>query len=534
MMWYKVRKKEIEPIKEAIKRIVTPGLFVYMALFAVNVIINQGRILEDYDEFNHWGLIVKNMFLYNTYGTNAESVVLFNEYPPFTAIFQYFFLSIQKIYQEDTLIIAQNVLYLSIIIPITRTITWRTNLKKLWMIIPIIVFLPMIFYENFFLEILVDGLLGIMFAYLIFAAFDKEEDLKFKMLKIFTGLIMLCLTKTTGIGLAVIGIGMIFIRNVIDRKKKLPNSKKESKVICISIILTILFTSLWYIKVSREQDKRWDFTKYFQVEETMQGQQEKITESFWYSILNKNEITEKNLTVSGICLLLIAIFFCTRKWVKNETYHYYGIAFIIAVALYYIGTWITYITIFDVSEAMSLASFARYTSLILLSYSVFLANVFVEEEVTNQIRTVFTVIAILFVLLPISNIEEKYIDVKAHMDMANMNRDIYTKLRYQKDKLEVDDQLLFLTRPQDQIEFLKSLNEYEIMPICIKEARITSFRTIEDFENLVKNYTHIYIYRMEKEKKELIKDIFENNYVGDDCLYRVTYENEQVKLEIEG
>ena len=185
MMWYKVRKKEIEPIKEAIKRIVTPGLFVYMALFAVNVIINQGRILEDYDEFNHWGLIVKNMFLYNTYGTNAESVVLFNEYPPFTAIFQYFFLSIQKIYQEDTLIIAQNVLYLSIIIPITRTITWRTNLKKLWMIIPIIVFLPMIFYENFFLEILVDGLLGIMFAYLIFAAFDKEEDLKFKMLKIF-------------------------------------------------------------------------------------------------------------------------------------------------------------------------------------------------------------------------------------------------------------------------------------------------------------------------------------------------------------
>lgn len=183
--WYKARKGKIEEIKKSIKNIITPGLFVYMALFAINIIINQGRILEDYDEFTHWGVIIKNMFMYNTYGTNPESVVRFNEYPPFTAVFQYFFLGIQKVYREDTIIIAQNVLYLSIIIPLTRTITWKKNLKKLLMIIPIIIFIPMIFYNNFFLEILVDGMIGIMFAYLMFAVFDKEKNLKFKLLKIF-------------------------------------------------------------------------------------------------------------------------------------------------------------------------------------------------------------------------------------------------------------------------------------------------------------------------------------------------------------
>lgn len=186
LTWYKAGKGKVKEIKEAIKRIITPGLFVYMALFVINVIINQGRILEDYDEYTHWGVIIKNMFMYNTYGTNPESVVRFNEYPPFTAVFQYFFLGIQKVYREDTIIIAQNILYLSIIIPITRTITRKKNLKKLLMIVPIIVFLPMIFYDNFFLEILADGMLGIMFAYLMFAAFDKEENIKFKTLKIFT------------------------------------------------------------------------------------------------------------------------------------------------------------------------------------------------------------------------------------------------------------------------------------------------------------------------------------------------------------
>ena len=532
VMWNKVRKKEIESIKEDVKRMITPGLFVYMALFVINIIINQGRILEDYDEYTHWGVIIKNMFMYNTYGTNPESVVRFNEYPPFTAIFQYFFLGIQKVYQEDTIIIAQNVLYLSIIIPITRTISWRKNLRKLWMIVPIIVFLPMIFYSNFFLEILVDGMIAIMFSYLMFAAFDKEEDLRFKMLKLFCGFVMLCLTKTTGMGLAVIGIGIILIRNMLDRKKKVENSKKETKFIFIAIALAALFTSLWYIKVS-QVDAKWDYTQFVQADEGKLEIQKQITKSFWNAFFSNEVIMDKSFTAFGIFLFLMAFFVCTKKMVKKQNYSYYGKAFFITTILYLIGTWIIYITIFDLEEAIPLTSFDRYISLILLSFTTFQVNALIEEEQTNQRKIIFVVIATLVMLLPVANIYERYIEAKAHMDMANINREVYTKLKYQKDKLEVDDQLLFLTRPQDQVQFLEALNNYEIMPIRIKEARIASFNTLENFERLIKDYTHVYIYRMEEEEKETIKEIFENEYVENDRLYRVVYENDQIKLEIE-
>ena len=156
------------------------------------------------------------MFIYDTYGTNIESVVQFNEYPPFTAIFQYLFLKINEVYKEDIIIVAQNMLYLSIVIPITKNINWDKSLKKLVTIVPIIIFIPMIFYKDFYLNILVDGILGIMFAYVIFSALEKENTI-FKYIKILAGEIMLCLTKTSVIGLAVLLILIILIKLLIDR-----------------------------------------------------------------------------------------------------------------------------------------------------------------------------------------------------------------------------------------------------------------------------------------------------------------------------
>ena len=341
---------------------------------------------------------------------------------------------------------------------------------------------------------------------------------------------MLCLTKTTGLALAVIGIGIIIIKNIIERKNKLEKGNKETKII-IAILLAILFTSFWYIKVSTV-DTKWNYTEFVQVDGQKEGLRGQITKSFWQSIFTNETITDKGLTVFGVFLVLVALFICTKKSVKNE--NYYGKSFIIATILYLIGTWIIYITIFDIGEAITLSSFDRYTALILLSFTMFLINVLIEEEKTNKGKIILVFVAIILMLLPINNIFDKYINSKQHKDMANINREIYTKLKYKKDKLDTNDKLIYLTRAKDQAEFLKVLNNYEIMPIKIEEARIGTFKSLEDFEELVKNYTHVYIYRLEEDEKEKIKSVFEYNYVGDDMLYSVVYEGNQIKLEIEG
>lgn len=518
-------------IKGIIKNILTPGFVIFSALFMFSAVINHGRILENYDEFTHWGLITKNMFMYNSFGTNPEHVVRFVEYPPFTAIFQYLFLAIQKVYTEDTIIIAHNILYLSIAISFTKNISWKKkDIVKMIGIIPIIIFIPMIFYQNFFLEILVDGMLGIMFAYVMISAVQKEENIQFKYLKIFAGITMLCLTKTTGIALAVIAVIVIIIKNIIDMRNKKKNAKIELRAMVLVIIIAALLTSLYYIKINNVETK-WDYSQFVETSENMQGQQDRISKNYITQLLVGEKITNKKLTVFGIVITLMCVHILLIKSKENKYGKYFDITMIISVMLYLLGTLVVYTTIFDVSEALDLTSFARYLSTILLAYTIFIIYRASEIKRMEINKVLSVVIACMVLLLPISNIEMKYIDGKNYITTSRINRDFYTKLRYKKDKLSTTDKILFVTKNSDKTPWLKVLNEYEIMPIKISEAKAINFDEESEFEELAKQYTHIFIYHMEEEEKETLKDKFENQPVQENALYKVNNQNNEIMLE---
>ena len=68
----------------------TPGVLVYALLFIWIWFINRGRLFSNWDEFSHWGLVVKNMDFFNAFGNYKESTVTFSGYPPATALWQYF------------------------------------------------------------------------------------------------------------------------------------------------------------------------------------------------------------------------------------------------------------------------------------------------------------------------------------------------------------------------------------------------------------------------------------------------------------
>lgn len=521
-------KKDKEEVKKIVNRIITPGLFVYVILFISSIFINKGRIFENYDEFNHWAVIIKNMFLYNTYGTNPESVVAFNEYPPFTAVFQYLFLSIHKIYREDIIIVAQNILYLSIIIPITKCIEWNKSLKKLIIIVPIIVFVPMIFYENFYLDILVDGILGIMFAYVIYSAFQNEES-GFKYLKIFVGEIMLCLTKTSGIGLAVLSVFIILMKLIIEKNNK--ESLKEIKYLMVVILITAFLTSIWYIKVEGTQ-KRWNFSEYIEAEEQMTEAQENITKNFAYATVFKQIITERNFTVLTTFLLLICLQIYTSSKVREENYKYYSLAMALSVPIYLIGLFITYSKIFDIQEARMLTSFERYTSTILLAYAMFQMMVFSQIKYDKDLKNIIVTLSIVFALIPMANIQEKYLDGKNYIMTSNINRNIYTKIKRYKDIFESTDKILYIYGSKMNMEYLKAINEYEMMPIRIEQMLTGSFIDQKSFEDIVKDYTYVYIYRIDEEEISKIEGAFQYNYVEKDMLYKVIKHDDEILLEI--
>lgn len=523
-----ILKKDKDGMKEILGRILTPGLLIYTLLFIVNVIINQGRIFEDYDEFNHWAVIIKNMFIYNTYGTNPETIVRFNEYPPFTAVFQYLFLAVQKVYSEDTVIIAQNVLYLSIIIPITKKIKWDKSALKILTAIPLIIFMPMILYKNFFLNILVDGILGIMFAYTIYSAYEDDSSI-FKTLKILAGTIMLCLTKTSGLGLAVLALIIILIKIIIDRKKDKSKFKSSIKSLIVICVITAILTSIWYIKVNNAQ-KRWDFSKYVNAEEDRQNSSD-ILKSFTMSVFMRQDITTKQLTVFAVMILLIGLQIYSIKKVKNKNFTYYAIAMLVSIPIYLISLAITYMTIFENIEGTMLTCFDRYTSTILLATLCF--NAFAMFDIKTKFSVELIVIAsIIITLMPIDNIYTQYIRGKNYVKTSNTNRDIYTKIEKYKDKLNANDKILYMAGDKANIEYLKAMNEYVMMPVKIQNMISGNYESAEKFKKVIERYDYVFIYRTNTDTVDNIKECFEGGKVQRDTLYRVVKNNETIELEI--
>lgn len=503
-------------LKKFRENIFTPGLAIFLGLLVLSFFACRNRLFENIDEFNHWGLIIKNMFMYNSFGTNAESVVVYNDYPPFTACFQYLFLSVQNVYNEGIIIMAQSVLYLLIIMPVTKKLRW--NLKGFIKTVLIIIFLPMIFFKNFYLEILVDGILGVMFAFTVFSCYE-ENDRNAKYLNILSGLIMLSLTKTTGLALAILAILIILVKNIIDRRK-------EFKPLIVVILMVAIITSLWYIKVQKAQ-KMWDF-KELTVSENNRDEKE-IVKLFMNSVIKSQVITEKRLTVVTATMLLVAISLILGGKIADKNYRFYTVAMFICVPIYLAGMLMIYLKIFEPIESMMLACFERYVSTILLAVAAFLYYVS-QEKVTENIKQNAIIVLAFVAILPMTNIEEKYIDNWSCIKKAEITRNTYTKIKKYNNAIEKDDKILYIINVEADSTYLKKINEYEIMPNKIARIIIGNFKNIEELEKIAQDYDYLYIYRMKEETKECVKESFENKRIKNDTLYRIQNNEKNINL----
>ena len=64
-----IKGRESIKIKE---HILTPGLLIYMLLCIFFILFNKDMLFREYDEFSHWGLIVKHMFEFRKFWSKCR------------------------------------------------------------------------------------------------------------------------------------------------------------------------------------------------------------------------------------------------------------------------------------------------------------------------------------------------------------------------------------------------------------------------------------------------------------------------------
>ena len=190
--------------KVAWTQLITPGLLAFAFCFFGLWMLQTGRRSSLFDDFTHWALIVRNMFYATGFGNGPDTPTIFRNYPPAMALLEFFFVKTGGVFREDMLIRASSIFVCVLQIPIFRHVSWR-QAWKVPLLLPIVLFMPMLFFADVYLSVYVDATLGLLLLYLLYSFVDGEAD-GFAWMCVGLAAAVLTLTKISGLGLTFIGL----------------------------------------------------------------------------------------------------------------------------------------------------------------------------------------------------------------------------------------------------------------------------------------------------------------------------------------
>lgn len=199
-----VRRKDHDFISQCF----SDGFFVFLAICLIFLILDSGRWLSTWDEYSHWGKMVKEMLRIDRFYSEPQSNLLAHkDYPPFVAVFEMLWCRLSLKYSEGNVTTALHVFGFSMILPlVAELLKVREKTGKLqrffYQLIMTIVFLLLIFNFDYVqaMTINLDLVLPLFYVALVMLISDRElrrSGLGFGMLLL--GQFGLMITKQMGI-----------------------------------------------------------------------------------------------------------------------------------------------------------------------------------------------------------------------------------------------------------------------------------------------------------------------------------------------
>lgn len=100
-----------------LKKLITPGSVLLLILLCVFAVLFRDGRLVHYDNFSHWGLIVKQMALDDRLPNFTNTYIAFQSYPPGSALFLYYISKFTG-YHENIIIFTQAAMTAAAVLPI--------------------------------------------------------------------------------------------------------------------------------------------------------------------------------------------------------------------------------------------------------------------------------------------------------------------------------------------------------------------------------------------------------------------------------
>lgn len=548
----------------------SPGFVMFILFFVLAWWAQRGRMLTSWDEFSHWGTVVRNMYIFNAFGNHPEATTIFKGYPPATALLEYFWVKLSENFTDGNLYRAMNMLYFALMLPIFSNLKWK-QFSKIVIRFIFVLILPLAFFQDFYTNIMVDAILGVMFASILINYYVNEMD-TFKIVNLSLALFVLTITKAAGFGLAIIAIiiivvDLLFIKRkylmlYINGKTKLDILRKMLLVIC-PILACLIAKYSWstYLKLTNT-NVAWDTSAISlgnikRLFNCSAPHYQMITIKNFFNAFTESFLTNYTLKISfmGWIVILIALSIILTDIVSHqkerERFKLATISIFIGAALYTLSLLILYLFTYSEYEAIKLASYSRYASTYLLGILIFMVVTICLKEETGliNIKTSITCLILLFLLLII---RVKPIISSILLAPCSTKATVATRLRYAPiNKINgvvnpKTDSLYFISEATNGYDYWVS--RYNITPIqtnlypCSWSLGKPYYKgdvwsqdiSANDWaKELRKDYTYVYIYKTNDIFNKTYGKLFEGGgkSIKNNTLYHIDKGNDSIVLK---
>ncbi len=501
----------------------------FIILYGIMAILLIGFISIVWDDFSHWLLTVKNMFLFNELSNNSKSTILFKTYPPAMAIIQYFYnfvggIGFRSLNLEYNSQLITNYFVMILLLSIVNMIQLSKKTKII--LYPVLFLIPAIFNTEIYVSLYVDVILSIMGVYLIiFYEYMKKQKInkRFEFIDMAFATLFLSLIKSTGTAIIVFYLIYIVIDLILTKKYKF-----NLKVIITILISLLLGKKSWEYYLSRTKaDIIWETGKITlgNVLKVFDGKgqqyQYETINNFFKAIL-KQRIGIFPYTVFFIIMIGLLIYLYIRK--KDNERLKLLIYNILIIVIYPISLLLMYIFIFSPAEAINLASFSRYLSTIVIFLILLNVLILIKDKIILKYEKIITICVI---ILFFTNSTMKTFTIKKFKQIkrAKENRN---EIRPIPKEISIN--------PNNKIYFISNMTKDEGYYYWIFKYEATPLKTqpnyYNDNENLfetLKDFNYIYIKDFDDNFSKKYSAIFKNSLEANN-FYKIEKENNEIKL----
>lgn len=526
-------------LKPFLKNYFTNGFFIFIILFLITLFFDLNRSFTRWDEFSHWGEMVKEMFrLDKLYCINDSVLQVHKDYPPIVSIFELLWIKLAGSYRESFLIQSVHVFELSLFIPFIferqkSKDNFRIIINSIFIFLLVFISICIFDHEGIINTIYIDYIMAIIASYgIISIVLSKNILSKFSIINLCLTCSVLVLTKQMGLPFFLIIICAFFAKLTIDKDMRKDKLKKIVISSLIMIFIPLLFSKTWNIYSSsyntNPQFKVSDInlTKLPEIVGGVGGKEYQIKASQnFLNALYATGITAGNInltyvqSITVLLIILFLLFLYSKKKLNSKYFSLIGLIIVIGAVMYTFIMLNLYVFNFDEREAPILASYDRYMA----SYVIFCLSMIIMTFInTYSSRWKITYIPVIIVLVLLLTISPADIE-KFSPALIKAKPTIY-EFQANSIKKTVKSKKVFIISQNSLGQFQFYL-KYYANPIIVnlQDYDLNKYPTV-DYKNKMKNEIQKYDYLFLASLDGTFFKEYNSWFIGDICI-GCLYEN---------